>query len=257
VHRYSLAAQILAVLSRRASGFQLASGGPVSFPDRLVALLRQRQSAPTDLVPTQSPANSGPPDDSSPINISNLAELVGVLRTGRDLSRARLVGAMLAGAKLKGVNLSGALLTKADLPSADLSLANLREADLSGANLIAANLSEAYLSRANLRHAYLFGANLYKAHLVSANLTGAELIRANLTGAELRGANLTAADLRGARLGNADLPGADLTSVAWNEQTVWPDVLVDRVRKNSRRGRSQGEFVFTGDGGERPPVVPV
>ncbi len=123
-----------------------------------------------------------------------------------NLSRARLVSAVLPEADLWDANLSEADLVFADLHNATLRGANLREANLGSANLAGADLQGG-----NLQGASLMSTNLHRADLSGANLTGATCDGADLTDAFLLHANLTGTQLGHANLSNAGLYDADLT----------------------------------------------
>jgi len=81
-------------------------------------------------------------------------------QSGRDFSRARLVGLDLRRKELRGCNLEYADLTEADLTDADLRGANLHGAYLTGtiftgANLAGSRLDEAMMMATDFTHAVL------------------------------------------------------------------------------------------------------
>jgi hypothetical protein len=69
-------------------------------------------------------------------------------------------------------------------------------------------LSESVLNSADLRNAILWHAKIRQADLREADLGGANLSGVDFSGSDLSGANLFA---------------ADLTDVAWDDSTIWPD----------------------------------
>lgn len=131
---------------------------------------------------------------------------------GIDLTKAKLVEAVLP-----GIDLTGALLNNADLSNANLNGAFLNHAQLSVAKLKQAKAIDANLENANLKQALLTGIDFS-----GANLKKAILIEANLTNAILINTNLEETDLRGANLDGADLTGANLRSAKYNDNTKFP-----------------------------------
>lgn len=77
----------------------------------------------------------------------------------------------------------------------------------------------------------------------------AQLAQALRDGADLRGA-----DLREASLDEDDLQKGRLNGVKWNEQTVWPDSLADKMRSCSHE-LEPGVFVVDGQGDEHSPTT--
>jgi hypothetical protein len=133
----------------------------------------------------------------------------------------------------------GRRTARKDTRSLDLSLANLASANLRGLNLANVNLVSTILAGAIMSRANLVGAIMSRANLVGANLRDADLRDADLSGADLAAAsllhsNLVGADLRDVNLRYAVLTGAELTGVSWNEQIVWPDAAVERIRVASQ-----------------------
>lgn len=132
-------------------------------------------------------------------------EIVRKLQRGDKLDRA----------DLRGLDLSRQRLVKAVLDRADLEGTNLEAAELAGASLRRASLREAYLAGADLSGANLENADLEGARLELANLSGANLSRANLEGADLTGANLAGAQLGYAQLATAKLGNANLAEAVF------------------------------------------
>lgn len=109
---------------------------------------------------------------------------------------------------------------------------DLRKTDMSHSSLVwawfyKANLSEASLANSNLQNAVFKDSNLENANLYRANAMLGQFFGANLSGADLRFANLRwaffiGATLNGANLTGANLANADLTSVKWDQRTIWP-----------------------------------
>jgi hypothetical protein len=121
----------------------------------------------------------------------------------RDLTGARLDGAILHDADFIGVDLSSASLARAQLDRAVLLRANLERA-----RLHFTALADTVLRRANLHRAGLFGADLR-----GADLGGATLAAADLRSATFSGTNLREADLTGAAIGRTIFANVDLSQV--------------------------------------------
>lgn len=156
------------------------------------------------------------------------------------------VGASTAGGKLRPAPQVQAALTvlgrrhvhqdepglKLRLSGLDLRGVSLRGGHFEQARLRGTHLEGAYLEGAQLQGAKLRGAQLQNADfesdpdpdltLPAANLEGASLEGANLSGAKMRGANLSGANMRSVILSGAEIEGANLSRIAYDETTVWP-----------------------------------
>jgi uncharacterized protein YjbI with pentapeptide repeats len=138
-------------------------------------------------------------------------KLNGANLTEADLTNANLFAADLSEADLTNANLFAADLTEVNLNNAKLFAADLAEANLTNAKLFAADLTQVNLTKAKLCAAVLPEANLTKANLLSANLIDANLTKTNLFAANLTKSNLINADLSAANLSNSKLIDADLS----------------------------------------------
>ncbi|WP_180560533.1 pentapeptide repeat-containing protein [Arsenophonus endosymbiont of Apis mellifera] len=138
-------------------------------------------------------------------------KLNGANLTEADLTNANLFAADLSEADLTNTNLFAADLTEVNLNNAKLFAADLAEANLTNAKLFAADLTQVNLTKAKLCAAVLPEANLTKANLLSANLIDANLTKTNLFAANLTKSNLINADLSAANLSNSKLIDADLS----------------------------------------------
>lgn len=138
-------------------------------------------------------------------------KLNGANLTEADLTNANLFAADLSEADLTNANLFAADLTEVNLNSAKLFSADLAEANLTNAKLFASDLTQVNLTKAKLCAVVLTEANLTKANLLSANLIDANLTKTNLFAANLTKSNLTNADLSAANLSNSKLINADLS----------------------------------------------
>ncbi len=168
----------------------------------------------------------------APLDAPAVAELLregGSLR-GRDLTRARLDGAVLRDVDLRGAILRGASLTGAHLEGADLEgavLAQARGADahFDGANLRRADLANADLSGASFRGARVDYASFARATLAASDLGGATGLSASFVGAQLANAlvdeaKLPKADFTDAVLTDASLCKAELRGATFQETDV-------------------------------------
>ncbi len=148
-----------------------------------------------------------------------------------------------------------------DLSKAKLLGAILDGADLSRADLTEANLTHAFLHEANLSHAILTGAtligtNFCKAHLCHAKLNGADLHRANLDRSDLTGANLSDANLERAILVGAIVSDAIFTRCRVYGASAWDLVNLEKVKDQSNlQITREGDPVITVDNLEVAPFV--
>ncbi len=143
------------------------------------------------------------------------------------LARADLRHADLRGTAMTNIDLEGALMIRADLSHADLRGANLQSADLTKATLQATQLSGAEFWMTKLDDAQLVEATLDDTEVRLSMLRNADLSYASLRRATFIASNLTdtafyQADVRGALLGRAKLSSVDLSSITYDDATVWP-----------------------------------
>lgn len=116
-----------------------------------------------------------------------------------------------------GGNFQGFDLRKTDMSRSSLVWAWFYRANLSGASLANSNLQNAVFTESNLKNA-----NLYKANAQLGQFFGANLSEADLRSADLRWAFFKGATLNGANFTGANLENADLSSVKWDQRTIWP-----------------------------------
>lgn len=149
----------------------------------------------------------------------------------------------LAGADLSGMNLHRAELSESVLCGARFVQSDLRAVLLDGADLRGCDFSGAKLMNAAMRRADLRQANLKDAGLMGAVLDDADLRGADLSGSDVGFASFIGANLCGAVLLCARLSEADLTDIAYDEETIFPDGFVAPVRRRgtgSRRSPGSG-----------------
>lgn len=99
-------------------------------------------------------------------------------KSGIQMLRLDLQGAIFNAAEMQGANLFGSNLTGADLAYADLSRSNLSFVNLEGASLKGANLRSSDLSNSHLDNTDLSYANLTNATIVDASFNGSNLSNA-------------------------------------------------------------------------------
>ena len=209
----------------------------------LTAYVREKAPVPEEEIDTPEEYQRPPTDIQAILTVIGRRETTGN-DTPLNLTRTRLVGAILSRPNLSGAILSWAKLSRAILLNADLSDADLVRANLSGADLVRAYLSRATLSRANLKFADLSDADLVGANLNDATLSGATLVRANLNDADLVRANLSGAYLSKAYLKFADLSDADLVRANLSDATLSG---ADLVRANLSRANLEGATNLTAE----------
>ncbi len=186
----------------------------------------------------QDLAGKIPVPDSVGINWVPVADF-----SGRNLTKAWLVGADLKSANGHNVNLTSAVMRGADLTDADLSGANLSGAVLDTARLNGANLTGAKVRGAGFEREFVavidsaFGGIVfapkpvgyggitpaqlsstasYQAHDLSGmNLAGNDFSNLNLAGQNLTGVNFTLATLTG-----ADLTGAEIRKASFSRYPI-------------------------------------
>ena len=222
-------------------GLDVAGSGNLAFTYGLadgrngVAMATPGAGLPTIF---QDPAGKIPVPDSVGINWVPVADF-----SGRNLTKAWLVGADLQSANGRNVNLTSAVMRGADLTNADLSGANLRGAVLDTARLNGAILSGAQVRGARFEREFLpvidscfivfcstpkavgYGgitpAQLastasYQAHDLSGmNLAGNDFSNLNLAGQNLTGSNFTLATLTG-----VDLTGAEIRQASFGRYPI-------------------------------------
>jgi hypothetical protein len=104
------------------------------------------------------------------------AKVVGAFLRSANLSRIRLVNAIL-----ERTNLSAADLSLADLSGADLSSAWLEHANMNRAKLIGADLSNSRLDKADFTHADLSEASIHRTDLSRVDFRDARLFSTRIT----------------------------------------------------------------------------
>ncbi|HVR85488.1 MAG TPA: DUF2169 domain-containing protein [Planctomycetota bacterium] len=234
----------------------LAPGGQIDVAVQKFQVLNVPKAAKAPVTPELLKAAAAKPGglrgkDMSGASLSGAdfsgQDLSGVLLKGADLSRAKLVKAVLRGSQLSGANLAGADLSGAVLEKADLTRANLAGAKLEGALLARADLSGvaapgAVFSGVQAPKSFFTGANLEGAAFGKALLTEADLSRTNVKGAKFGGALLAKASFAGSKGEGADFTEADMTETiicqgadfkkavfagVSGPQSVWIDSVLD------------------------------